>query len=453
MNLATTKQIDGVIDAFIGNPYLDDGLLKRREQAPLIDGMLEDGALPAIYRGLTEAKDSERLEKLILSIGHYQTCFKGAQGEEWAAEADALPSAEGRNQLQYKVREYICCVNAAARSYHALEKVVGASDSIIKVKRETWYASFGKSLYHVLRRRKLIREHNVLVVGETGTGKELFCQAILEADMGGPEGAQGERVSINAAAVPSELFESELFGHVKGAFTGAVRDRLGAIGKAHKGSLFLDEIGDIPLSAQAKLLRVIESQSLRRVGDEEEKPAEVRYISASNHDLSDTTKFRSELYQRIAGSEIRIPPLRERMSDIEAMGREYVRRRIKEHKTEVLDQREYKQFLKNLAVYNYDWPGNVRELQKVLRSFLLGLITEVPQIVESAPAHIDTENKAPHPTLRDMVNGHATEEEVLDWYYEHVFSHTKSNYTKAGNILGVNRSTVQRRLKKIRNRT
>jgi DNA-binding NtrC family response regulator len=207
---------------------------------------------------------------------------------------------------------------------------------------------------------------NVLLLGETGTGKELFARVIhhnsSRRDM--------PFVPINCSAIPETLLETELFGHVRGAFTGAVATKKGILEEAEGGTVFLDEIGDMSLSLQAKLLRVIEDQVIRPVGSTKGSKVNIRFITATNKDLKAAVKqnaFREDLYYRINVISLQIPPLRERKEDIKALVRHYLEkyshemgRTIKEIAPESLE-----------LMMNYEWAGNVRELQNVIERAIL----------------------------------------------------------------------------------
>ncbi len=208
---------------------------------------------------------------------------------------------------------------------------------------------------------------NVLLLGESGTGKELVAGAIHE---------QSDRrdkpfVRVNCASIPKDLFESEFFGHVRGAFTGAVRDRIGRFELAHRGTLFLDEIGEIPLDLQAKLLRVIQEGKFERVGEDRTRSVNVRLVCATNRDLETEAKagrFREDLYYRLSVFPIELPPLRERREDIPALAEYFLR-----HSAERIGMAEPALTREQLSqLESYDWPGNVRELQNAVeRSVIL----------------------------------------------------------------------------------
>ena len=207
---------------------------------------------------------------------------------------------------------------------------------------------------------------NVLLLGETGTGKELFARVIhhnsSRRDM--------PFVPINCSAIPENLLETELFGHVRGAFTGAVATKKGILEEAEGGTVFLDEIGDMSLSLQAKLLRVIEDQVIRPVGSTKGSKVDIRFITATNKDLKAAVRqgaFREDLYYRINVISLQIPPLRERKEDIKALVQHYLEkyshemgRTVKELSPESLE-----------LMMNYEWAGNVRELQNVIERAII----------------------------------------------------------------------------------
>jgi len=202
---------------------------------------------------------------------------------------------------------------------------------------------------------------NVLVQGESGTGKELVARAIhdLSARKDHP------LVRVNCASIPKDLFESEFFGHVRGAFTGAIKDRVGRFELADGGTLFLDEIGEIPLDLQSKLLRVLQEGQFERVGDERTRTAKVRLIVATNRDLlteAKTGHFRLDLYYRLSVFPIEVPPLRERLEDIGPLAEHFIRQSAR--RLGVARPRLNRHHVQELQ--SYDWPGNVRELQNVI---------------------------------------------------------------------------------------
>ncbi len=207
---------------------------------------------------------------------------------------------------------------------------------------------------------------NVLVLGETGTGKELVASAVHEQS--GRAGAP--LVKVNCAATPTELFESEFFGHVKGAFTGATHDRPGRFEIADGGTIFLDEVGEIPLGLQGKLLRVLQEGQFSRVGEEVERTVDVRVVAATNRDLAEEARhgrFREDLYYRLAVVTVELPPLRERDGDVALLARHFLRDLAARRNALGLSLRP--EDIEALEAYS--WPGNVRELHNVIERAVL----------------------------------------------------------------------------------
>jgi formate hydrogenlyase transcriptional activator len=227
----------------------------------------------------------------------------------------------------------------------------------------------------------------VLIAGETGTGKELIAHAIHVHS----ERRQRPFVKVNCAAIPAELLESELFGHERGAFTGALAQRIGRFEAADGGTLFLDEIGDMPLHLQTKFLRVLQEQEFERVGGSRTIKVDVRIVAATNRDLKgmvEENKFRADLYYRLAVFPMTVPPLRDRREDIPLLARYFVQKHVKRMGRNI--ERIPTYALDALTIY--DWPGNIRELQNVIeRSVVLSnspeLNVALPEtITRSAPA-------------------------------------------------------------------
>jgi transcriptional regulator with GAF, ATPase, and Fis domain len=221
----------------------------------------------------------------------------------------------------------------------------------------------GPALQRVLQQVELVAptDANVLILGESGTGKELIARRVHERSL------RHDRplVIVNCASIPQELFESEFFGHVKGAFTGAVRDRAGRFQAADGGTLFLDEIAEIPLALQSKLLRVIQDGQFERVGEERTRRVDVRLIAATNRDLPHEVsrhRFRQDLYYRLSVFPIHLPPLRERVEDIPELTAHFVK--ASSARIGVPAAVITRQHLD--ALRRYSWPGNIRELQNVV---------------------------------------------------------------------------------------
>ena len=280
-----------------------------------------------------------------------------------------------------------------------------------------------------------------MITGESGTGKELVAQAIHRHSAR----KDGRFVAINCAAIPENLLESELFGHAKGSFTDARTDRKGLFQQAQGGTLLLDEIGDFPLSLQAKLLRAMEQRTVRPVGSDKEIPFDARILTATNRDLEvavEAGRYREDFYFRINVIQLELPPLRARGTDILLIARNLLQSFAREMNKNVND------FLPSVAerLLNYDWPGNVRELRNVmeravaLTEFEKLIVDDLPERIRDyrpSTFHIDTSNPAELQTL----------EEVEQRYIRRVLESVKGNRTEAARILGVDRKTLYRHLK------
>ncbi|MFT7665481.1 MAG: transcriptional regulator with GAF, ATPase, and Fis domain, partial [Planctomycetota bacterium] len=256
------------------------------------------------------------------------------------------------------------------------------------------------ALAHVMQQVQVVAptEATVLIEGESGTGKELIACALHEGSgrVGRP------MVRVNCASIPGDLFESEFFGHLKGSFTGATRDRAGRFQVADTGTLFLDEVGEIPLEQQGKLLRALQEGKFSRVGEDVERTVDVRVISATNRDLEAEVRagrFREDLYYRLTVFPIRVPALRERKEDIPLLAQHFVDVGSRGSKLRMSKLRR-----SDLnALLEYEWPGNIRELQNVIERALIGardgkLALEVPTNTQ---------------TMEKSVTPEASEERVL----------------------------------------
>jgi len=286
----------------------------------------------------------------------------------------------------------------------------------------------------------------VVITGESGTGKELIARGIHYAS----SLASKPFVPVNCAALPAELIESELFGHKKGAFTGAVADSPGLFRKANGGSIFLDEIGDLPKDAQAKLLRVLQEGSVRPVGGTEEMKVSVRVLAATNIDLDERVEeglFREDLYYRITVLSIEAPPLRRRKPDIPLLVKHFVERFNEKFGRSVKGVEDPAM----QALVEYDWPGNVRELQNVIEGcFAFGemdWISERHITLRKAPrkkpgAAEDAELAALAPAAGDFL----TLDEMEKSHIERALSLCDNNKAKAARLLGIHRSRLYKKL-------
>jgi DNA-binding NtrC family response regulator len=284
-------------------------------------------------------------------------------------------------------------------------------------------------------------DETVLVFGETGTGKEVVARQIHAQS----NRATGPFVAMNAACVPRELFESELFGHKRGSFTGAQSDRDGLFREAEGGTLFIDELAELPLESQAKLLRSIETKTIRPIGESGEVEVDVRIVTATNRDLWAETqagRFREDLYFRLQVFPVLIGPLRERVDDIDPLAAHLLARLGK------VDVSLRDEAL--AALREYDWPGNVRELLNVLRRASLFAISnnvdaELVRRMIAASVFGNARESAPPPTPDEA--SRASLADVERTHIERVLREKEGNITKAAAALGIDRRTLQRKLR------
>jgi DNA-binding NtrC family response regulator len=283
--------------------------------------------------------------------------------------------------------------------------------------------------------------NNVLITGESGTGKELVAKAIHYS--GSRKG--GPFIAVNCAAIPETLLESELFGYKRGAFTDAKTDKKGLLFEATAGTIFLDEITEMPVVLQAKLLRVIEEREVRPLGDTHAHPIDVRIVSSSNRDMKDVIhqgRFREDLYYRLKVIDIELPPLRERREDIPLLVEHFVQRFGQEPKKKV--SRVSEEVLKVLI--NYAWPGNVRELENVIQRAIT-LCQHDVILPEDLPASILQE---PKESLLDKgIRENYTMDRLEKEYVRRVLIEVGGNKSKAAQILGFDRKTLYRKLEEL----
>jgi len=297
----------------------------------------------------------------------------------------------------------IASLHVQLNEKHGLQNMVGNSPAM-------------RSLYEKIRLVADTRS-TVLVTGESGTGKELVAQSIHHLSKRKNEPC----IPINCAAIPETLVESELFGHEKGAFTGASDRKKGFFEAATKGTLFIDEIGELELGLQAKLLRAIENRTIMRVGSTKEMPVDVRLVAATNRDLAAHVKnghFRQDLFYRLKVVELKLPPLRQRKEDIALLVQHFItdiaadaERPVRDIDTEALEM-----------LKNYSWPGNVRELRNTLEGMI---VLSMKPVIEAGMTMAEIEKEAIRRTLQ----------------------HTGGNRTKSAEILGISLRTLQRKIR------
>ncbi|MGA3091429.1 MAG: sigma 54-interacting transcriptional regulator [Terriglobales bacterium] len=275
---------------------------------------------------------------------------------------------ERANPIVFPLRKHSGCREGGPLTDELAEQYISLDDATIEENTFAGIVGSNARLKAVLEDVQIVApaDSTVLILGETGTGKELIARAIHDLS---PR-RNYEFVKVNCAAIPSGLLESELFGHERGAFTGAIAQKIGRFELANKGTLFLDEIGDIPLELQPKLLRVLQEQEFERLGSTRTQRVDVRVVAATNADLAPMVaekKFRSDLYYRVNVFPIGLPPLQDRRDDIPRLVRHFANkyaRRMGRH-IEKISKRTME------ALCRHTWPGNIRELQNLMERAVL----------------------------------------------------------------------------------
>ena len=285
----------------------------------------------------------------------------------------------------------------------------------------------------------------VLLLGETGTGKELFAQAIHYSS----SRKDNSFVALNCSAIPKDLQESELFGYVKGAFTGAVKDKKGFFEEAHLGTIFLDEIGDLSQETQAKLLRVLESGTFSKIGDAKTMNVDVRIISATNKDLLSETEshnFRSDLYYRLNGFTIKLPALNERIDDIEILANEFVK--LYSGKSRIHVKNVSEEYIDKLKAYK--WKGNIRELKNIIERSII-LSGSETLTIDTLPAEFLSADESSLTVIQKNDNSTANQsislKEIEKNHILKIYSENNFNKTLTAEKLGIGSVTLYRKLK------
>ena len=355
----------------------------------------------------------------------------------FAEIADERSRRARLNVKQRQLRHEVGHLRSEIRGVLAHGQVVGESPALLQVLDQAQLVAAADT--------------TVLLLGETGTGKELFARAIHD----GSRRARNVFLPVNCAAMPPTLLESELFGHEKGAFTGAIDRRPGKFELAHGGTLFLDEIGDLPTEAQAKLLRVLQDGQVTRVGGTKPVTVNVRLVAATNQDLAERMEqglFRPDLYYRLSVFPICLPPLRERSGDIPLLVEHFVRHfagRLHTSQPGVLEDTMER-------LISYEWPGNVRELQNVIeRAVLLARGGEItPEMIPlTAPRPSPAEPAAPRERTLERAAGHLPFAEAERRAILHALDATGwriSGPRGAAEVLGLKPTTLHAKMKKLR---
>ncbi len=337
-----------------------------------------------------------------------------------------------------------CIDRALAQSYKVIQPIEENKKNDLKLSGIIYQSSKIGNLIDIIK-KVAPGNMNVLITGESGTGKELFARAIH----GLSKRSMEPFVPVNCAALPEHLFESELFGYEKGAFTGAVKTKLGLLEYANHGTFFFDEIGDMSLSLQVKMLRMLEERKIRRVGGKEEINIDIRIIAATNQLLEKNVqekKFREDLYYRLTTMHIHIPPLRERTEDIIPLANYFLADLVTKNDTAI---KRFSPEAEN-ALKLYGWPGNIREMQNIVsRAYYLsssGTIqkSELPVPVCESENGINKEIfKLSYQAAKDLIL-----EKFEVEYIEYNLALNNGNISKTAAVCGIDRRTIHRLINK-----
>jgi DNA-binding NtrC family response regulator len=341
----------------------------------------------------------------------------------------------------YKIDEVRKIVKEALLKRNLLLENLQLKDSLRKAQQIPFLVGKSKAIKSVLESIPQISssDANVLILGESGTGKELVAKAIHHMSLRSDK----RFVAFNCGSFTEELMANELFGHEKGAFTGANREKTGLLGVADGGTVFLDEVGDMPLTMQMKLLRVIQEKEFLRVGGVDPIPVDVRFIAATHRDLKEDVGsglFRQDLYYRLNVVTVHLPPLAERDGDVPLLAHHFLESKSEAMKKEIRQiDREAMDLL-----CQYDWPGNVRELENVIeRAVALEndpviRVDDLPEYIRNLSIETYRKSSSTIPTLEDQ------EKDYIKW----VLEKCDGNKTKAAKIMGIDRVSLWRKLKR-----
>jgi transcriptional regulator with PAS, ATPase and Fis domain len=331
--------------------------------------------------------------------------------------------------LLYLAKEYVEAEQVAPyidKVKTAIDQLKHRTPSVVAMPKsgDTRIIAVSKPMLSALELARHVAPTNmtILLTGQTGTGKDLLARYIHEYS-----GRTGRFISQNYAALPLSLAESELFGHRRGAFTGAAGDKLGLIEAADSGTFFLNEIADAPMELQAKLLEVLETKMIRRLGDTNDRKVDVRIIAATNHDLAKAVRenrFRADLYHRLNEININLPPLAEREGDIAELTQRFL---VESGMTSPNGHTKQLEQLTAL-LSSHNWPGNVRELESTVKRLWLVCRGDLSRMTQVAADE-----------LSDCVNAELAE----------VLAECDGNKSKAARVLGVTEGTIRRRLKQL----
>lgn len=401
---------------------------KQSVNAVMISATVEDMNISAFLETLRKAN-------LASGIVVYGKSINAEEAVSWmkSGAADIVLRPEDRELLESAIQR------AFSYSIRLHERRLSSENSAGEDVPQLLYRSRAMGEVVSKARRVAPLKATVLITGESGTGKDVLAKQIHALS-----GRTGDFLALNCAAIPHTLLEDELFGHERGAYTGAERSREGKFEAADRGTLLLDEIGEIPADIQVKLLRILEESVVTRLGSNRTRPVDVRLIAATNSDLKAEVErggFREDLYYRLKVVEIHIPPLRSRKTDIPMLAMSFLREAAEKHNLPLPELTT--EALEHLLSYN--WPGNVRQLRNLMESLLIISgsvirIEDLPEEIADLPSGDIPQLRADLPVSLDELEKLAIRK-TLDI--------TGGNRTRAAELLGIGRRTLQRKLKEM----
>ena len=375
--------------------------------------------------------------EVILMTAHYST--ESAVEAIRKGAADYLNKPVSISALRERIGKLVENARARQRALQLEDELAATSEFEGIVGRSPLMSEMFSRI-----RRIAAHYRAVLISGETGTGKDLVARALHKLS----PASNGRLVVLNCSAVVETLFESELFGHVRGSFTGATADKAGLVEHAHGGTLFLDEIGDMPLSTQAKLLRVLQNQEVQRVGSLTARKVDIRVIAASNRDLRAAIAekhFREDLYYRLSMVEIHVPRLAERKEDLPLLERFFVGRFAQQYNKEIRGLTHRAQIV--LSMHN--WPGNVRELENVIGHAAMMTMSDLIDVSDLPPyLHGGVRPAESSPAAALPETGVATLEEQERVLIVRALEAAGGNQSQAARLLRIGRDALRYKLKK-----
>jgi PAS domain S-box-containing protein len=428
-------------DEVLGRPITD--FMSKADQEKYADGALQDLIAEGGFQNLERqmvTKDGRTIDLVMSAIGHRDP--EGNVDRMLVASKDVTERNRAERELRRTLAENARLREELERERDYLREEVNVALNFGRM------VGTSRALRAMMKRIEAVADTpvSVLLLGESGVGKELIASEIHSRS----QRADKPLVRVNCASIPKELFESEFFGHVKGAFTGAHRDRIGRFQLADGGTLFLDEVGEIPLELQGKLLRVLQESEFERVGDDVTRSVDVRVIAATNRDLEKLVydgAFREDLFYRLSVFPVEVPPLRERGEDIIQLAQYFLEQTCRDFGREPLTLTRAQ--AENLRAY--DWPGNVRELKNVIERAVI-LSTGKVLRLDLSMAGIASEGAATG-AARSQAEDVLTEKDMREFQKANIIRALKQANWKvsgkggAAETLGVKPTTLADRIK------